>query len=914
MYRKFILFNVLLAGIIAGYFYHAHLARQVSPPAPPPMIQTQPGPAVQAPLAQKPPEIHDGRLLAKLPNGLTVLIQEDRRFQLVSERLYVRAGSSYEKPGQEEGISHLLEHMVFNSTRTRPKGEVARDIEAAGGSINASTSFDHTVFTADLPAEHWRLGLEVFKDMTFGAKFLPEELEQEKNVVIAELKKNLDEPDDRLFQMDQEQIWAGKPYQHPVIGFEDTVRKVTSEDLRRYLSRLYQPQSMLLVLVGDVDAGQVYQEVSQIYGGLANDQTVSPPVVDDLPPGTQGPAGRGLALSVNKCRLHLAFATSGLYSDQDTPLDVLADLLGGGRTSRLYRKFRYDLQLVDDISVDSTTLERGGMLVVDATLDQAKLTEFWPLLVKELAGLRASDFTDQEMARAKLNIEDGIYRAKETLRGLAMKLGYYQFYGFGPDGEANDIYQVRHLDRGQLEGLIARYMTPANACLSVLVPGQDQAQADQAARDMLKVLKDSWPGQVQAQPAPQAQALAGPAQPEVVDLGQGRQVVLLADQTLPYASLTLTYQGGDRLLSPDQQGLGELAARALTRSTAKRSAEDLEDFLADRAASLQAAGGRDSFTLSAHYPARFAGDVLGAFAQVVTQPAFAPKDFDLARQAQLAQIAESQDQPLGLAFRNLFPFLYAAGPYSYLRTGEPAQVAGFTPQAARAYWDKQSKLPWVLAVCGTFDRGQILDLAKTLAQAPTEPGPDFTVPAWGQDRVKDLTLAGRNQTHLFWVFPVPGETDPDTPALEVLKAALAGQGGTLFSELRDKQGLGYTVTAFLWQAPKTGFLAFYIGTYPDKAAQAQAGFKDVAARLAKSGLGAEELDRAKSVMQGQYFRDHQSLASRGQEAAVNLAMGYGLDWDRELLAKADKLNAQDIQAVAAKYLDPDKAYLLKVTP
>lgn len=117
--------------------------------------------------------VKDGRLLVKLANGLTVLVQEDKRFPLVSERLYVRAGSSYEKPGQE-GISHLLEHMVFNSTATRPKGQVARAIENVGGEINAATSFDYTVYLADLPSAHWTLGLEVFKDMTFGAKFDPE--------------------------------------------------------------------------------------------------------------------------------------------------------------------------------------------------------------------------------------------------------------------------------------------------------------------------------------------------------------------------------------------------------------------------------------------------------------------------------------------------------------------------------------------------------------------------------------------------------------------------------------------------------------------------------------------------------------------------------------------------------------------
>lgn len=911
MNRRLLAYLFLLVALIAGYFINEHTSPKIAAP------ERSAGHGDDQASGQDKTSVsahatENGRLLVRLANGFTVLVQEDRRFPLVSERLYVRAGSSYEKSGQE-GISHLLEHMVFNSTAKRPKGGVARDVENVGGEINAATSFDYTVYLADLPSAHWTLGLDIFKDMTFGAKFDPQELANEKKVVISELEKGLDEPGRRLFQMSQAQAWEGTPYSHPVIGYKTTVEAVTSQDLRNYVSTLYQPQSMVLVVVGDVEADKVVAEAERLYGSLADNRPIYPPSFEERPAAQNGPKGQGVGGDWSKCYLHLGFSTAGLHSAKDAPLEVLADLLGGGKTSKLERKIRYELQLADSIDVNSITLERGGMLVVDAAVSPDKLDAFWKALARELAGLKAADFTDQEIDRSKLNIEDAMFRAKETLKGLATKIGYYQFFGFGQQGEANSVYEVRSVNRDQLSGLLGQYVTPGNANLSLLLPGKDQDAAEAKAREMLASLKADWP-RAKSRDQSQAESVK-PGEAEVVDLGGGRTVVLLPDSTLPYASVSLTFRGGDALLEPSQQGLGDLTAKALTRSTAKRTAHQIEDYLADRASAISASEGRDAFTLSARYPARFASDVLGLFQEIALQPAFAPEEFARARQIQLAQIAQTSDSPTALAFRNLFPFLLPGSHYGYYRQGIPAQVAAFAPDQARAFWDKQRRMPFVLAVCGVFDRQAVIALARNLVQAgqplsapPYEPAP------WGKDRAKTITAGDRNQTHVFWVFPVPGRDSADAPVLELIKTALAGQGGLLFSDLRDSQGLGYVVTAFLWQAPKTGFLALYIGTSPDKTEQARQGFEKVAAELAAKGLPPEEIARAVNVMEGEYYIDRQSLSSRSQEASTNLALGSPLDYDRQLLTKAKALTPKEVADAVARYLDPRKGYWFTIAP
>jgi len=852
----------------------------------------------------------DAPQVVKLPNGLTVMTVEDNRFPLVAMRLFVHAGSGYETPKQA-GLSHLLEHMVFKSTQRRPAGQVAADIESAGGEINASTSFDETVFKVDLPAERWKLGLDVIKDMIFGAKFAPEELDAERKVVLAELYRGRDNPGSRLLQLTQSLVWPGVAYGRPVIGFPETVKGFTSEDLKAYVREYYQPQSMLLVVVGKVKAEEVRREAEALFGELRNDHPLTPPVPYTLPAPAAAPTITVEYGQWNKVRLQVAFPTPGLRSVEEAPLEVLANLLGGDETGRLYRTFKYEKRLVDDISCSSLTLERGGLFLIEATLDAKNLGPFWQGLVTDFAHLNGTTFTDREIERAKLAIEDGLYQAKESLGGLAVKVGYFRFNGYDPDGEANSLRAVRLVDGKALQAVIASTFRPGNLKAAVLAPKADEGTV--TAKGLTDEASRLWPAQPSTAAATETPGSV--AAPEVVDLGGGHTLVFLPDKTLPYVSVSLKYNGGDALLAKERQGLAALAANCLTTGTARMSSTSLEDFLADRAASLSADSGRDSFGIGAKFPSRFQKDLYGVISDLLLTPAFRKEEVERQIQDQLASIKEKEDQPLSLALRKLNPFLFADTTYAYLRLGDPAVVRTFSQKDVTAFWEKQREMPWVMAVCGDFDSAQVLQLADALAGATTSAKTfAYPTPKWGSVHQETLKLAGRNQTHLLMVFPVPGIESPDTAGLELLNEALAGQSGLLFSRLREGESLGYSVTSFLWQSMKAGFLAFYIGTSPDKAAAAVESFKRVAADLRETELPDELMVRAKNVLSGDYYRGRQRLSARSGEAARTLSAGLPLDHDRRLVEAAQSLSAGKLRELAAKYLHPEAAYLLTVEP
>jgi zinc protease len=849
----------------------------------------------------------EGPHVLKFKNGLTLLIKNDDRFPLVNVRLFVHAGSSYEDPSQA-GISHLLEHMVFKGTEKRAPGQTALEVESVGGDMNAATSFDYTVYYVEVPDNQWQLGMDIVTDMAFNAKIDPKELVSEKEVVLSELARGEDNPGSRIFKTLQSMVWNGTSYQWPIIGYRDTVKKITSDDIHAYIKRLYQPQSMLLSVVGKIDPEKVVEEARKLCGQLQDSRPVVPPVEFSLST-PDAPQAKVIKGNWNKAYIGAAFPVPGLGSAKTVGLETLCDLLGGGETSRLYRKFKYEKGIVDSISVSSLTLERGGMLYIYAVLDPDKVNEFWAELMQELADVDMNSFSDREMDRVLLNLEDSLFLTKETLSGLASKLGYFQFFEGGQQAEENYLYNIKHIERSQLQKLYKEFFRPEKLSACVLVPEDSKISAESLKQDVLKY----WPDKKEER---KNLTSMDTGKKGSIHLPGGSEVIFIPDTTLPYTAMSLYWLGGDSDLTPEQQGLSALVSGALIRGTGNMNATELEDFISDRAATLNSSAGRDVFAINAKFPSRFTADMLPLVSDIIIDPAFSEEELNRARMDQVSSIKQREDRPVSLAFRNMFPFLFKDTGFSYFHLGHPSEVMQFSRNDVQNFWKEQSSRPFVLAVCGEYDRDAVIKFAKTLdSHISVQNAVAQERPQWGMEKELTLNLPDRNQAHIMAVFPVPGlEDKKSSAALSLLRATLAGQSGLLFRDLRDKQGLGYTVTAFLWQSSKSGFMAFYIGTKPEQIDQAVDGFKKTVEKLHNSNLPETEIDRAKNILSGEYYQEHQSLISRSRESASLAVRGFSPDRDRTIIETAKKMDAADIRDLVNKYINWDEHYLIKVQP
>jgi zinc protease len=389
--------------------------------------------------------------------------------------------------------------------------------------------------------------------------------------------------------------------------------------------------------------------------------------------------------------------------------------------------------------------------------------------------------------------------------------------------------------------------------------------------------------------------------------------VLIPDATLPYVSADLAFSGGDSLLAATEQGLAELTARVLTRGAGKLGALELQAWLGDRAASLEAGAAQRAFTVSLTMPAAFTGDLFGMLREVVLEPAFAEDEVEREKQSQIAAIRRQDDQPLGYLFRRLPAFLFPDSAFGYYHAGREEDIAAYTAQSVRAFWDRQRAQPWVLSVAGRYDREAVIAAARALPQ-PEKERPALSFPGWTTQQTLSLRLPNRNQAHYLLLFKTVPIGHEDAPALELLQAILAGQSGLLFRDLRDDKGLGYTVTAFGSRNTAYGYLCFYIGTSPDMLEEAKQGFARVIGELHGTVLPQAQIDRGKHQLEGAYYRNRQSLDSRCAEAAQLALESMPLDFARRQIDRASAITAEALREVARKYLRPADAYTLTIVP
>lgn len=359
-----------------------------------------------------------------LDNGLRALVREDRSLPLVSLHVWVGVGSVDEKE-HERGLSHFLEHMLFKGTPTRSAREIARFVEGLGGAMNAETSKEYTHYFLDLPAEGFDKGLELLSEIATQATFPPEEVERERRVVLEEMKRRDDEPDTLLWDLLVETLLPDTAYRWPVIGSKNTIRSQTRADLAAFYHAFYVPNNMAVVAVGDVAATYALDAIEKYFGSPRPGRLRERP---SLRQSTYKPAHRRLQKDVQQCYVAFALPTPPMRHPDQEPLDVLACILGEGRSARLYRRLREEKPLVWSVSAMNVTQEGTGLFVIWAECDKNKtvpVEEEIGKLLSEMESSQRSAFQQNELQRAITMFESAWVMDFETFHNQAAVLGRY---------------------------------------------------------------------------------------------------------------------------------------------------------------------------------------------------------------------------------------------------------------------------------------------------------------------------------------------------------------------------------------------------------------------------------------------------------------------------------------------------------
>ena len=354
-----------------------------------------------------------------LSNGLQVVLMEDHSAPVVALQTWVRYGSADEDL-DVAGIAHVFEHMLFKGTERFPHGEIAALIEGAGGTVNAWTSYDETVYHVTIASRFWETGFDVLSDAILHSLFTPTDLDHEKEVVYEEFRRGKDNPDREISERLFELAFTTHPYRRPVIGFEETFTRITSEDMRHVFHTWYVPNNMVVVAVGDFDTDVLWRAVEERFGAIET-RPLPPRPRPDEPP-QAAPRVVVVPFQAELARIEIGLPSMEATDPRVPALDLLSDLLGSGYNSALYTALKRRRDLAHDVYAFNYTPRDKGVFLLGASCEPERVPEVLRGLMQQVYE-PALACADHELAAAKTRIISHFVHARETYQGIADQLG-----------------------------------------------------------------------------------------------------------------------------------------------------------------------------------------------------------------------------------------------------------------------------------------------------------------------------------------------------------------------------------------------------------------------------------------------------------------------------------------------------------
>jgi len=861
-----------------------------------------------------------------LPNGLTLLLRESRLAPVANLQIWAAVGSADERPG-EEGLAHFHEHMLFKGTSRRGVGEVAGEIEGAGGRINAYTSFDVTVYYATVPCEALATSVDVLSDAVLHSAFDAEEVRREREVVLEEIRRSEDSPGHVLGDLLFREAFHVHPYRAPILGPAENVASFEREKVLGFFERWYRPDNLVVVAAGDFDAKDLARQIGDAFagarpGGARRERRPEPPL--------QTRRAAVLRRPFEGQRIDLAWPASRFRDDDAVHLELLAHLLGDCESSRLVQRVKERTGLVDRIDSSAYTPLDRGLFSIGLESDEGRSRRAIEAVVAEVERLRHEPVASEELERARANFLASEHFERESVSGMASKLGGFQVLAGDWRSEERHFERLRSATAEDLLRAAQSWLSPEQLTVAAVIPDREADGLDAEAiltavdaglaraRRRFRSPKKQRASAVAPAPAP-GTAVAGRSSPlETYDLPGGGHLHVLARREVPVVAARAAFHGG--LLADDEEhaGLGSFLTSMWTRGTRSHSAVGFARAVESLAAEIEGFSGRSSIGLTLEATSDKWLPALDLFAEVLLEPAFDREEIERERRETLAAIDRREDQLAQLSFLLFAQTEFRHHPYRLPLIGSRPSVERFDASVLRAHQARLIQSPnLVMAISGDVDpdaaaeavcsRLGALPAGPFLLPAPAAepPSQEIRVAEWHKDRA---------QAHMVLGFRGLSVDDPDRHTLELIAQLLAGQGGRLFLELRDRHSLAYSVSAMNIEGVAPGFFAVYIATAPDKVDPARQGILAELERLVQEPPGPDELARTQRNLKGNFVIDRQRNAAHAAHVALDSLYGLGPLASDDYPARIDAITREDVLRVAQRVLRLDAYTLALIRP
>ena len=827
-----------------------------------------------------------------LPDGLTVIVQEDHSAPVASVQAWCATGSIDEDERIGAGLSHILEHMLFKGTKTRTTNAIAQKIQDVGGYINAYTSFDRTVFWIDVPKDGVAAALDVLSDAMMNSTLPPEEYLKEQEVIRREFAMNLDDPDRMTGLLLFATAYQKHPYRLPVIGQMEIYNQLTQEQVMLYYKTRYVPNNLTFIVAGDVDPEKVHQQLDDFFKAYP-EKSLKAVFIPAEPP-QLGRREVHNEFATELTRLSLAWHIPEVTHSDVPALDLLSTILGDGRSSRLYRRVREEAGLAFAVSAFSYTPGDPGLLGVDATVDPKKREAAQQLILQIIGEVKQAGATADELMKAKKISLTHHLDALATMRGQASDIGGNWLLTRNLNFSRDYLAAVQKVTLDDIRRVAGKYLVDANLTVVSLNPKGSLFAKGEAARPINA-------GEVQK-----------------FELSNGLRILVREDARLPLVSITAVFRSGLLAETPQTNGITRLMAKALLKGTKTRTAEQIANQIEAVGGSIGSDAGNNSCSVSVHVTKpdlKLGVDLLSDVLLNATMPEQA---VTREKEVQLAGLKEEDEQPATVARNILRAALFGEHPYALRANGSPDSVPRLTQRNLLDFRDRYLVAKnGVISVFGDVKAAEVKqvleqtlrtmkpgELALTDAH-PAAPLRQMTNVESQKEKAQGVIMVGYRGVDVF---------SKDRHALELIDEASSDLGSRFFIRIREQMGLAYYVGASQMPGLVPGIFAFYLGTDPQKIEPVKTALLDEIRKLASDGLTSEELMRAKKKLIGQQQIANQSNDSFGYQCALDELYGLGFNHYKSLEHDVEAVTLDEIKRVAGKYFREQPYVLATVRP
>jgi len=871
----------------------------------------------------------------KLANGLTVIVAEDHSDPMVHVDVTYHVGSAREEPGKS-GFAHFFEHMMFQGSRDVANGQQFKIVTQAGGTMNGNTTNDRTRYFETMPKNYLETALWLESDRM---GFLLDSVTQKKFEIQRATVKNEkaqrydNRPYGRLNETTDKNFYPfGHPYSWPTIGYVPDLNRVGVEDLKKFFLRWYGPNNAVLTIGGDVNTFDVIQLVNKYFGSIPR----GPEVTNAKPEYFNFPTDRYISMedNVRFPMLVMTYPSVARFNQDEAALDLLAELIGGGKSSIIYKNFVKAQKAVNAYAADPTS-ELGGQFMISVqALPGTKLADMEALVRSSLKEFIDKGITDKDLDRVKTQREAEMTFQLESIANKVNILSDYQTYLGNPNYIRTDIDRYKEVTKKDLQRVFEVYIKDAHCVIASVYPkghkeliaapdnftaGGDSSKLAHQNYDTLKprTVKDNFKRNKQPKPGP-TPVMSIPQHYTTYDphfpTGNG-----IVNSEVPDVYVQINIKAGQANERREKAGLANLAARMMQESTYKKSAEEMSDEFEALGTDVNVSTNQEYITVTAHCLSKTVNKSIMLINEMITVPKCDPDEFARVKNEVLQQIANQSVRADALADNTFNGIIYGAtSPFANSILGTKESVESITVEDVKAYLQMNVSLKNTdFYISGDVDQEKLkadmmLFVGWQFMISPEMPMPKPQGISKTQIYLVNKENAPQSEIRIGYL-ALPWDSTGDYYKANIMNYPLGGAfSSRLNLFLREKKGYTYGIRSFFSGNHNAGPFEVSAGVRADVTDSSVMDAMDIMKNYAAKGITKQELQFTKDAILGREALAYETNSQKVRYMERMWSYKLSDNYLNEQQAVLKKMKVKDVNSIAKQYLPTDKMAIVVV--